>query len=119
VALAGTKILASYVFSQGKPLVNSYITLATVAATVLFDLALIPPFGVPGAAAASSIAYGLSLVLSLNVYRHMSGRGAWEAVLVQASDLRMYVDAVRTLRTRYALSGEPSSLAGRDRSAGG
>jgi len=118
VALAGTKILASYIFSRGKPLINSYITLATVAATVVFDLALIPPFGVPGAAVASSIAYGLSLVLSLNVYRRMSGRGAWEAVLVQAGDLRMYVDAVRTLRARDALSSEPSSLAGPDRSAG-
>jgi O-antigen/teichoic acid export membrane protein len=113
VALAGTKILASFIFSQGRPLINSYITLATVGATVLFDLALIPPFGVAGAAAASSIAYSLSLVLSLAVYSRMSGRGAWEAVLVRREDLRMYLDAARSLRGRYALqsgSGTSSSL---------
>jgi O-antigen/teichoic acid export membrane protein len=112
VALAGTKILASYIFSQGKPLINSYITLVTLAATVVFDLVLIPLFGVPGAAAASSIAYSLSLVLSLAVYSRMSGRDVWEAVLVQGSDLQMYLDAARTLRARYALSGEPSGLSG-------
>jgi Na+-driven multidrug efflux pump len=104
--------LASYIFSQGRPLINSYITLATLGATVLFDLALIPPFGVPGAAAASSIAYTLSLVLSLAVYSRMSGHGVWEAVLVQGSDLRMYLEAARTLRARYAFQGEPSSLSG-------
>jgi O-antigen/teichoic acid export membrane protein len=118
VALAGTKILASYVFSQGKPLVNSYVTLATVATTVLFDLALIPSFGVSGAAAASSIAYGLSLVLSLIVFSRMSGQPAWDAVLVRGSDLRMYVDAARTLRARGALPRELSGLSGSDRSPG-
>jgi peptidoglycan biosynthesis protein MviN/MurJ (putative lipid II flippase) len=112
VALAGTKIVASYIFSQGKPLINSYMTLVTLAATVLFDLALIPPFGVAGAAAASSIAYSLSLVLSLVVYSRMSGRSVWEAVLVQGSDLRMYLDAARTLRARYDFSGGPSGLSG-------
>ncbi len=113
VALAGTKILASYVFSQGKPLINSYITVVTLAATVVFDLVLIPPFGVPGAAAASSIAYSLSLVLSLAAYSRMSGRGALEAVLVRGSDLRMYLDAARSLRARYALlsgAGSPPEV---------
>jgi O-antigen/teichoic acid export membrane protein len=113
VALAGTKILASYIFSQGKPLINSYITIAILAVTVLFDLALIPPFGVAGAAAASSIAYSTSLVLSLAVYSRMSGRGVWEAVLVRGSDLRMYLDAARSLRVRYALSdGGPGPSSG-------
>ena len=112
VALAGTKIVASYIFSQGKPLINSYITIAVLAATVLFDLALIPAFGVAGAAAASSIAYSLSLVLSLAVYSRMSGRGVWEAVLVRGSDLQMYLDAARTLRARYALLSGPSGLSG-------
>ena len=112
VALAGTKILASYVFSQGKPLINSYITLVTLAVTVVFDLALIPPFGVAGAAAASSIAYSLSLVLGLVAYSRLSGRGVWEAVLVRGSDLQMYLDAARTLRARYALLGGPGSAPG-------
>jgi peptidoglycan biosynthesis protein MviN/MurJ (putative lipid II flippase) len=94
------------------------VTLATVAATVLFDLALIPPFGVSGAAAASSIAYGLSLVFSLIVYSRMSGRSAWDAVLVRGSDFRMYAEAVRALRAHGALPGELPGPSGSDRSPG-
>ncbi len=100
VALAGTKILASYIFSQGKPLINSYITLASLAVTLTGDFALIPFFGVPGAAAASSVAYSASLVLSLIVYRRLSRRSLREAVLVQGSDLRMYLETARNARAR-------------------
>jgi O-antigen/teichoic acid export membrane protein len=100
VALAGTKILASYIFSQGKPLINSYITIASLSVTLACDFALIPFFGVPGAAAASSIAYSASLVLSLIVYRRLSGRSLREAVLVQGSDLRLYLETARNARAR-------------------
>jgi hypothetical protein len=67
---------------------------------------------VAGAAAASSIAYSLSLVLSLAVYSRMSGRGVWEAVLVRREDLRMYLDAARSLRGRYALQSGPGASSG-------
>jgi O-antigen/teichoic acid export membrane protein len=100
VALAGTKILASYIFSQGKPLINTYITLASLAVTLTCDFALIPFFGVPGAAAASSVAYSASLLLSLIVYRRLSGRSVREAVFVQGSDLRLYLETARNARAR-------------------
>lgn len=107
VAASGTKILASYVFSQGKPLINSYITIATVALTVVLDLVLIPPFGVAGAAAASSGAYTLSLVLSLWAYRRLSGQPVWEAVVMRPDDIRLYTEAARTVRGRYVSPGGP------------
>ena len=100
VALAGTKILASYIFSRGKPLINSYITIATLAVTLVCDFALIPFFGVPGAAAASSVAYSTSLVLSLIVYQRLSGQSPWGAIFVKGSDLRMYLETARNARAR-------------------
>ena len=107
VAASGTKILASYIFSQGKPLINSYITMATLALTIALDLILIPPFEVAGAAAASSGAYTLSLVLTLWAYRRLSGQGVWEALVVRPSDVRLYLEAARTFRARYAPLGGP------------
>ncbi len=95
VALAGSKILTSYIFSQGKPLTNSMITVAALVATLVFDFALIPPFGVTGAAVASSIAYSAHFALSLVAYRRLSGGSIWEAVVVRGDDLRRYVDAAR------------------------
>jgi O-antigen/teichoic acid export membrane protein len=109
VALAGTKVLAAYIFSRGKPLINTYITVASLAVTVAADLALIPFFGVPGAAAASSLAYGLSLALSLAVYRRLSGRPVWSAVAVNAGDLRLYLLAARAVWARRPLASPIAS----------
>ncbi|MGD0114511.1 MAG: oligosaccharide flippase family protein [Dehalococcoidia bacterium] len=100
VALAATKVLSGYIFSQGKPLINSYITVASLVVTVAADLALIPIFGVPGAAAASSLAYTTSLVLSLAAYQRLSGRPAWRTLAINAGDLRLYLLAARFVLTR-------------------
>jgi O-antigen/teichoic acid export membrane protein len=102
VALSGSKILASYVFSQGKPLINSYITLASLAVTLVADFILIPPFGVEGAAVASSLAYSAHLVFSLVMYRRISGQRISEALLVRGSDMRLYLDVARGWGARLA-----------------
>ena len=95
VALAGSKILTSYIFSQGRPMTNSLITIAALAVTLAADLALIPAFGVSGAAIASSLAYGVHFALSLVAYRRLSGGSIWEAVFVRGDDLRRYLEAAR------------------------
>ena len=95
VALAGSKILTSYIFSQGRPLTNSLITAVALVVTLAADFALIPRFGVTGAAVASSLAYGVHFALSLLAYRRLSGGSVWEAVIVQGDDLRRYLDAAR------------------------
>ena len=99
VALAGSKVLASYILSQGRPLTNSVITGAALFVTVVADFALIPPFGVTGAAAASSLAYGTHFALMLLAYRSISGGSLSEAVIIRGDDLRRYLDVARRLRT--------------------
>ena len=113
VALAGTKVLAAYIFSRGKPLINTYITVATLVITVAADLALIPFFGVPGAAAASSLAYSISFVLSLAVYRRLSRLSISRALFITAADLHLYVLAARALLSRRPLAAPvPGDLEG-------
>ena len=77
--------------------------------TVAADLALIPVFGVPGAAAASSLAYTTSLVLSLAAYQRLSGRPAWRTLAIEGGDLRLYLLAARFVLTRRSL---PQPVAG-------
>lgn len=95
VALAGSKILASYIFSQGHPGTNSLITIAALVVTLVGDFALIPPFGVAGAALVSTLAYGTHFALSLLAYRRVSGGAISEAVFVRGDDLRRYVAVAR------------------------
>ncbi len=109
VALAATKVLAGYIFSRGKPIINSYITVTSFAVTIAADLVLIPLYGVPGAAAASSLAYGTLLVLSLVAYQRLSGRPAWRTLAITVDDLGLYLLAARFVLTRRPL---PQSVAG-------
>jgi O-antigen/teichoic acid export membrane protein len=104
VALAGTKILAAYVFSRGLPLINARIAFVALVIDVIAGLALIPPFEVAGAAAASSLAYGCSLALSLVAYRRLSGGSIADALLPRLSDAGYYVDGVRSLLGRLRRS---------------
>ena len=115
VALAGTKILAAYVFSRGKPLINAAIALVALAVTIGADLILIPIFGVPGAAAGASLAYVVSLVLTALAYRRLSGGSISEALLPRTADLALYLDVARTVLQRLPGRRVQASLPGEGR----
>jgi O-antigen/teichoic acid export membrane protein len=100
VAGAGTKILAAHVFSRGKPLINARVGVVVLVVAIIGALVLIPPFGVPGAAAASSLAYGCGLALTALAYRALSGGPIAECLLPRPSDASLYVDGVRNLAAR-------------------
>ncbi|HLB26570.1 MAG TPA: oligosaccharide flippase family protein [Dehalococcoidia bacterium] len=109
VALSGTKVLSSYIFSQGKVALNSAAALVALAVTLALDAALIPRFGVDGAAAASSVAYGTSMVLTLYFYRRLSGGGIWACTLPSPSDASLYAGLVRRVWGRLAGSRAAAS----------
>jgi O-antigen/teichoic acid export membrane protein len=105
VALAGTKVLAAYVFSRGKPMVNAQIAFATLVIAIVGDVILLPPFEVEGAAAASSIAYAASLVLTALAYRRLSGASVAEALLPRWSDAPRYAAGIRSLASHVGAGG--------------
>jgi len=98
IAGSATRVLGSYLFSQGRVIYNTYATFIALGVTIVLDLALIPWLGVPGAAIASSIAYVASLVATLYWYRSVSGGGAWQALVFRPSDVHFYVDLLQRLR---------------------
>ncbi len=100
VALTGSKVLTSYIFSQGRPLVNTGITAVSLAAALIADFVLIPRFGVEGAAAAASVGYGVHLCAALVAYRAISGRPALDAIVPRLADAQLYADALRGMRDR-------------------
>ncbi len=100
VALTGSKVLTSYIFSRGRPLVNTGITIVSLVVTTIALFALVPRYGINGAAAASSLAYGAHFVAALFAYRRISGQPIMEALLPARDDLRLYTDALRSIRTR-------------------
>lgn len=100
VALTGSKVLTSYIFSQGRPLVNTGITCVSLVVTLVADFALIPAFGVEGAAAASSLAYTAHLGAALFAYHRISGRSPLDALVPRPADAHLYRDALRSITSK-------------------
>ncbi len=102
VAFSGSRILASYFFAIGRPLMISYISIVAFVAMIALDLMLIPAFGIKGAAAASSLASVAALIFALNRYHSISGRPAIEAAVPRLSDVVFYLRLAEALLARIA-----------------
>jgi O-antigen/teichoic acid export membrane protein len=100
VAIGGSKILAAYVFSRGRPMINTWIGAAVLAVTIPTNVVLIGPFGVAGAAISTSLGYCLDLALTAVAYRRLSGGSIREALLPQRADAAIYLEAWRAVRAR-------------------
>lgn len=104
ITLSGTKVLASYFFSQAKLWIVSWTALISLAVTLVFDVLLIPRFGISGAAAASSIAYTVSFIVALRFFCGISGNSVWSCVIPRVEDIGLYLSLVRRLRKPKASS---------------
>jgi O-antigen/teichoic acid export membrane protein len=103
IAACATRVLGSYLFSQGRIIYNTYATFIALGLTLVLDFALIPSIGVEGAAIASSIAYIASLAATLYWYRQVSGGSIAEALVVRPADVEHYLDAWKSLTSRVGL----------------
>jgi O-antigen/teichoic acid export membrane protein len=99
VAYSVVAVLSRYIVGRGRPGTGTLVLIAGLVANVACNLVLIPRFGIEGAAASSSISYGLTAILTVAVFRHLSGVGLVETLVVKRSDI------VAVLRFIQALMG--------------
>ncbi|MGI8533496.1 MAG: polysaccharide biosynthesis C-terminal domain-containing protein, partial [Candidatus Limnocylindrales bacterium] len=71
------------------------------------NLVAIPLAGIAGAAIASSISYSVTAVLTLIVFRRISGRGFAETLIVRRGDVRLVVSSLRAVAARETLPRPP------------
>lgn len=105
IAASATRVLGSYLFSQGHIIYNTYATFIALGVTLALDFALIPWLEVEGAAIASSIAYTCSLVATLIWYRKVSGGSIRDALVMRQSDAEMYAGVLRRVLGRGSTTG--------------
>ncbi len=106
MAASATRVLGSYLFSQGRIIYNTYATFFALGMTLALDFVLIPWLEVKGAALASSIAYTGALAATLYWYRKVSGGGIAGALLIRPSDMLLYWEILQRLLRRSALVEE-------------
>lgn len=87
VALSMWKVLVGDLVGRGHPSSKSLTAGAGILVAVPLDLVLIPRFGVPGAAVASSLAYSVCAASSLVMFSRATGAAWHEAVLTRPADL--------------------------------
>ncbi len=90
ILLAQTNLWYSDLPGRGKPEVAAYSALIALIATVLFNLVLIPPYGIVGAAVASSCAYALEFVVAGSLLIRHTGMSWRELIVFRRADLRHY-----------------------------
>lgn len=93
-ALAPGKLAVAHLAGDGHPQYYTYLALVGVGISVALNLALIPRFGIIGAAAASAAAYAVSGALALRWLRARTGVGLRRSLLVRREDLLLYAELV-------------------------
>jgi Na+-driven multidrug efflux pump len=88
VAYSVVAVLSRYIVGRGRPGTGTLILVAGLAVNIVANLILVPRFGINGAAASSSISYGLTAIVTLVVFQRLSGRSIVETLLIRPSDLR-------------------------------
>ena len=88
VAYSVVAVLSRYIVGRGRPGVGTFVLVTGLILNIGANLILVPRFGINGAAASSSISYGLTALLTLAVFRRLSGRGIAETLIIRRSDLR-------------------------------
>jgi O-antigen/teichoic acid export membrane protein len=92
VGLAGggvTGVLTAYLSGNGRPGLGSAAVGSGLVVTLALDLALIPPFGIVGAALASTVAYLTTAAVLLLFFRAVTHRGDVAVSYVKAIDRRV------------------------------
>ncbi len=88
VVLSISNVLATYVTGIGKPGINAAIAFVSFLFTLFFDILLIPQYGIPGAATASTISYAVTTVLTIFYFARVS-----------SINLQSWFNITRTMRS--------------------
>jgi O-antigen/teichoic acid export membrane protein len=107
VFMAAAKVISSYLSGIGKPIYTTYIAAGAVIITVALDLLLIPPYGISGAAVASTITYTGTAAASVWIFKLESGAGLLETLVVRAEDFARYRRVVNST-VRRLLAASPA-----------
>jgi O-antigen/teichoic acid export membrane protein len=98
LALGVGKVLGSVVAGRGAPRYNLYTAAVVAALTLVLYFTLIPAYEEWGAAAASSISYLATAVISALFFRRVLGIPLSAALIPTRADLRNYPEALDALR---------------------
>ena len=97
IALSGSNILACDLLGRGKPIINTYISAASVIINIILCLIMVPKRGIVGAAWAISLAYMIHYVIILIVYSKISHNSIKNVILFKRTDYEVIKQIYKNL----------------------
>lgn len=102
VVLSGARVLANDLAARGRPETNMVVSIIALFVNIGANLALIPGYGIVGAALASTISYSLHGILTLGIYAHIVERRWWRVLRLTDDDRAVWRWATAVLRRDHA-----------------
>ncbi|MEH6988331.1 flippase [Cytobacillus firmus] len=84
------RILSNDLAGRGKPELNMYTSIFTVASNIILNILLIPKVGIAGAAVSTSVTYSLSTLVKMILFKRETGVSYSKMVLLQKEDLILF-----------------------------
>lgn len=89
------RILSNDLAGRGKPEINLYTSLFTVACNIILNFILIPKYGLYGAALATSITYSLTFILKLFIFARITKSSVKSILILKRTDIQLYVEFIK------------------------
>jgi O-antigen/teichoic acid export membrane protein len=90
IALGGAKTLTADLAGRGKPQFGAYAAFISLAVNIPLNLYLIPKWGIPGAAFASTVAYILATIVVIIAFSKISKKSWTDIIFIKKSDFKFY-----------------------------
>jgi len=85
-----SRILSNDIAGRGRPEINMYIALITVAVNIIANIVLIPRMGINGAALATTLSYSFNTVLKIIAYSMVSGLKWYKIFFISNTDNEIF-----------------------------
>ena len=92
IALSVCKVLSNEIAGRGKPMINTYAAIISLAVNIPLNLLFIPQLGIIGSALASSIAYFVSAIIVLVSFLKISGNSISDTLIIKKGDITYLKD---------------------------
>jgi O-antigen/teichoic acid export membrane protein len=102
ISLGLSSMLGTILVGQSKPREQTIASGVSCLVTVVLDLVLIPKYGISGASIASTIAYTISAIYLIGVYKNLSQATLRDMLVIKREDILDYhKDILRSIHTRF------------------
>lgn len=108
--LSISKILGSDLAGRGFPQYTSIASGISLIVTIVFDLLLIPRFGINGASLASSISYFASSIVIIYLFIRISHVKLYDILILKSDDFKVYGRIIHSLRDKDIYRGKADIL---------